>query len=193
MVSSVQEDWLFLHHYNNRLTYNFYVYLPLEFWEKDTETFPLVLFLHGDGGDRSYVPDPYPEMLSGGPLKPLYDTSKKCIVDNRAGLNALVAKAIVIYPKVAQIDDTYGNLLGYWNPTVINRLFDDVVEMYRVDRKRIYVTGLSFGGGGTWYYANDNDRVEYTPRRHCPDLQRPQHVFKIYRRSSNTGLDFSML
>jgi predicted peptidase len=36
---------------------------------------------------------------------------------------------------------------------VLNTLLDEVIERYRVDVTRIYVTGLSMGGYGTWQFA----------------------------------------
>jgi len=32
-------------------------------------------------------------------------------------------------------------------------LLDDIVERYRIDEERVYVTGLSMGGFGTWALA----------------------------------------
>jgi predicted peptidase len=37
-----------------------------------------------------------------------------------------------------------------WNPRSLNTLLDDVVSKYKVDKDRVYVTGLSMGGFGTW-------------------------------------------
>jgi predicted peptidase len=40
-----------------------------------------------------------------------------------------------------------------WNPDALNALLDEVVAQYKVDKKRIYLTGLSMGGYGTWALA----------------------------------------
>jgi predicted peptidase len=36
---------------------------------------------------------------------------------------------------------------------VLNALLDSVTRHYRVDKKRVYLTGLSMGGYGTWALA----------------------------------------
>ena len=38
----------------------------------------------------------------------------------------------------------------YWSPAQLYLLLDEVEKQYKVDKKRIYVTGLSMGGFGTW-------------------------------------------
>jgi len=40
-----------------------------------------------------------------------------------------------------------------WDPKTLSALLDDVVAKHKVDRDRIYVTGLSMGGFGTWSLA----------------------------------------
>lgn len=39
------------------------------------------------------------------------------------------------------------------DPDVIN-ILDSVLENYRADKNRVYLTGASMGGFGTWYYAS---------------------------------------
>ena len=41
----------------------------------------------------------------------------------------------------------------WWEPTVLSALLDDIENRYRVDTDKIYVTGLSMGGFGTWELA----------------------------------------
>ena len=38
----------------------------------------------------------------------------------------------------------------HWEPETVLGLLDDVMERYPVDAKRVYLTGLSMGGYGTW-------------------------------------------
>lgn len=40
-----------------------------------------------------------------------------------------------------------------WDTRALTALLDDLVAKYRVDKDRIYVTGLSMGGFGTWALA----------------------------------------
>ena len=41
----------------------------------------------------------------------------------------------------------------WWEPVELAALLDEIVEKYKVDQDRIYVTGLSMGGFGTWSLA----------------------------------------
>ena len=47
----------------------------------------------------------------------------------------------------------------WWEPFELAALLDEIVEKYKVDQDRIYVTGLSMGGFGTWSLA------AYQPKR----------------------------
>ncbi len=42
---------------------------------------------------------------------------------------------------------------GGWNTDALNSLLTDVLTKYRVDADRVYLTGLSMGGYGTWAMA----------------------------------------
>lgn len=46
-------------------------------------------------------------------------------------------------------------LEGWWSSELqaLDALLADIVERYRVDKRRIYLTGLSMGGYGTWHWA----------------------------------------
>ena len=47
----------------------------------------------------------------------------------------------------------------WWEPIELTALIDHIVEIHKVDEDRIYVTGLSMGGFGSWRLA------AYTPKR----------------------------
>lgn len=148
---SLRDDWLFWMKEHKDLAFNFFLYVP-ENQESSGEDYPLIVFMHGDDGYRYYSSDPKWKDF-GGPLTPLLEEPLVLAEDNREMLNPLVRNAFVIEPQIARIDDSYGNPLGYWNPHIINDLIDYMIENYPIDASRIYITGLSFGGWGTWYYA----------------------------------------
>ena len=43
-----------------------------------------------------------------------------------------------------------------WPSFYVNALIDYAVKQLRIDPNRIFVTGLSLGGGGTWIYASES-------------------------------------
>jgi predicted peptidase len=103
---------------------NYLLYLPAEY-DKE-KAWPLVLFLHGAGE-------------SGSDLKRV----------KRHGPPKLI-EAGKDFPFIVVSPQSPGR---GWNPTALNALLDDVIASHKVDRDRIYVTGLSMGGFGTWALA----------------------------------------
>ncbi|KAI9014710.1 Alpha/Beta hydrolase protein [Gaertneriomyces semiglobifer] len=49
-----------------------------------------------------------------------------------------------------------GKGVAGWNPAVLEKLLDEIEEGHRVDASKIYVTGISMGGFGTWNLAVHN-------------------------------------
>ncbi len=45
---------------------------------------------------------------------------------------------------------------GSWPYRSLLELIDELTELYRIDENRIYLTGVSLGGGGAWYLAATN-------------------------------------
>jgi len=56
------------------------------------------------------------------------------------------------YPFVLVSPQTPTSRRG-WEVAALNALVDDVVATHKIDKNRIYVTGLSMGGYGTWALA----------------------------------------
>lgn len=108
---------------------DYLLYLPPGYAESDEE-WPLLLFLHGAGEsgldlERVKAHGPPKEIEKGRDLP-----------------------FIVVSPQCRRVED-------WWPVVPLKALLDAVEHDYRVDRERIYVTGLSMGGYGTWALACD--------------------------------------
>lgn len=117
---------------NGRYTkIKYLLYIP-DTYIKSKEEWPLILFLHGVGERGNNV--------------------RKV---KREGLPELIARKKKKLPFIILSPQCPRN--GWWSSTSqiedINVLLDHVVSKYRVDEKRIYATGLSMGGFGTWQLA----------------------------------------
>lgn len=103
-------------------------YLPLDYDKDPAEKWPLVLFLHGAGEcgtdlDKVKVHGP-PKLIAQGKQFPF----------------------IVVSPQCPSTKD-------WWSVDPLVALLDEVEKTYRVDLDRVYLTGLSMGGYGTWSLA----------------------------------------
>ena len=104
-------------------------YLPDEYNESG-ETWPLVLFLHG-AGERG---DDLDLVKLHGPAK-LASEGRK-------------------FPFILIAPQCPAN--SWWSDEVVllEGLVDEVIQAYNVDEDRVYLTGLSMGGYGTWALAH---------------------------------------
>jgi predicted peptidase len=103
---------------------NYLLYLPEKYEEQ--KAWPLVLFLHGAGESGNDIN----KVKVHGPPKQIAAGKK--------------------FPCIVVSPQSPGR---GWNPGTLNALLDDLVAKHRVDKDRIYVTGLSMGGFGTWALA----------------------------------------
>jgi len=115
----------------------FYEYLPQGY--NSSQTYPLLVFIHGTGelgqGNSSDLPkvlwNAVPHLINSGQF-PLSFT-----------VNGQTHKFIVISPQFKQ-----------WpTPADVDAVVAHAIQNYRVNTSRVYVTGLSMGGGTTWEYA----------------------------------------
>jgi predicted peptidase len=107
------------------------LYLPKHYDQQDS--WPLLLFLHG-AGERGNDLDLVkthgpPKLIAAGKEFPFIVVSPQCPRDKS------------------------------WEPMELVALLDEISSKYKVDSDRIYVTGLSMGGFGTWRLA------AYAPHR----------------------------
>ena len=114
-----------------RVQMDYLLYLPKDYDQQDA--WPLVLFLHGSGerGDDLELVKTHgpPKLIAEGRDFPFLIVSPQC-------------------PKDRQ-----------WEPIELIALLEHIGSRYKVDAERIYVTGLSMGGFGTWRLAG------YAPHR----------------------------
>jgi predicted peptidase len=100
------------------------LFLPKGYDVKDEKRWPMILFLHGAGERGS---DNWKVATHGPPN----------IAKRDSGF-----PFIVLAPQCPE-DET-------WSKEALLKLLDDVTAKYAVDTNRIYLTGLSMGGYGTW-------------------------------------------
>jgi predicted peptidase len=105
---------------------DYLLFLPQGYETSKEQLWPLMLFLHGSG---------------------------------ESGTNLTKVKAEGL-PKIVESMNDFPFILVSpqsagrgWNSDTLNALLDDVIRKYRVDEHRIYLTGLSMGGYGTWMLA----------------------------------------
>lgn len=103
------------------------LYLPADYHADDSRRWPLILFLHG-AGERG---DDLEKVKKHGPPK---------LIENGRQF-----PAIIVSPQCPRKQ--------WWNVTQLTGLLDHIAEHYRVDDRRVYLTGLSMGGYGSWALA----------------------------------------
>lgn len=108
------------------LEMGYLLYLPDDYGKKDKD-WPLVLFLHGSGERGTDI-----ELVKRhGPPK---------LIENGQKFDFLV-----VSPQCPRKQ--------WWDVDTLANLVDDIIKRYDVDEDRIYCTGLSMGGYGTWEMA----------------------------------------
>ena len=102
-------------------------YLPENYDSVSTQRWPVVLFLHGSGergSDLTKVKiNGLPYLIEAGKHFPFITIAPQCPSNE------------------------------WWNVMALCDLLDEVVAKYHVDSDRVYLTGLSMGGYGTWSLA----------------------------------------
>ncbi len=122
------------------VSYRYLRSLPAGYPSAPERGWPLLLFLHGAGERgadlRRLVKHGPPKLLAGGP---------NLTAAEAAAAAVLAEQFIVISPQCPT-----GQV---WDDDAVLALLDAVGAGLRVDRARIYITGLSMGGYGTWSVA----------------------------------------
>jgi predicted peptidase len=108
--------------------YDYLTYLPKDYEVNVSTKWPTIIFLHGGSSRGSDVKkvkaNGIPDRIERGKELPFIVIAPQCPIDKRW-----------------ETDDWFDVLFG------------EITTRYRVDTNRIYLTGLSLGGSGTWYLA----------------------------------------
>ena len=106
----------------------YYLYYPEDYLEEPEKKFPILLFLHG-GGESG---DSLINVKRNGPPKLIVQGKK--------------FPFLILAPQNPDAKK-------WWNTRAVKQLLDSIVEGNRIDKNRIYLTGLSRGGGAAWEMA----------------------------------------
>lgn len=116
----------------------YYAGLPPDY-DSTTEKYPLLLSVHGSGELGAGTEEFLPSVLSNGVAKRVGNKS----LPTKFVSEGIEHSMIMIFPQFYRRPD----------PIDMKLIFDHLLEKYRIDTNRIYLTGLSMGGGVTWEYA----------------------------------------
>ena len=122
-----QRAYTFEARVEKRLHLNYLLHLPKEYGKSPQKRWPLILFLHGAGerGDDLELVKVHgiPKILEEGQDLPFIVISPQCPVES------------------------------WWSTYFeeLEALLNEVIASYAVDTERLYLTGLSMGGFGTWH------------------------------------------
>lgn len=110
-----------------KTTLKYLLWLPSDYKKTMAKNFPLLVFLHGSGerGDSLELvkTNGPPSLIENRPDFPFITVSPQCTAGSR------------------------------WNTEDLQVLLEQLLVKYNIDRDRIYLTGLSMGGFGTWSWA----------------------------------------
>ena len=122
----------------------FYEYKPPMYTSDPNAKFPLIIFLHGIGerGDGSST---LSSVLNVGIPRNIHYG----LTNMQFNYNGTQQGFLVLSP---QLSYNYGN----WQAFYIEEMIKYAKQNLRVDPARIYLTGLSLGGGGVWNYATSS-------------------------------------
>jgi predicted peptidase len=120
-------------------TVHFWLFLPTNYEAQATASgAPLLLFLHG-AGERGNEPGDIAKVKIHGPPR---------LLDNPE-----VAKNFPCVTVSPQCKNGFA-----WSPAQLMLLLDHIEKSYKIDKSRVYVSGLSMGGFGTWMCLQESPK-----------------------------------
>lgn len=101
---------------------------------------PLIIFLHGIGERGNTITDVWRVQNNG----PLLLTKTDDIVENKGG----PANYFILAPQLP-------TAIGAWQVSYVQQMLEFAKKNLDIDHNRIYLMGLSLGGGGVWSCLQD--------------------------------------
>ncbi len=108
-------------------------YVPENYSENVGGEWPLILFLHGLGEKGDGSAEELEKVKRWGPPQLAED-------------GEMPPGFIIIAPQLPKDESA-------WKPSIVDEMLNFALDKYRIDKSRIYLTGLSLGGNGTYRYA----------------------------------------
>jgi len=151
--------------------YNCQIYIP-EDYAKAKGPWPLVIFLHGSGESGSDIEkvkvNGPPKLIAAGKTYPAIIVSPQhpggrgggaprpaAAPTSTAAASAAPAPGAPAAPSGRGAGAPTGRGGGGWQPKAVGGLVEELQKNYDIDPNRIYLTGLSMGGMGSWALAID--------------------------------------
>ncbi|VXC28164.1 conserved exported hypothetical protein [Flavobacterium sp. 9AF] len=129
--SAGQQTAVYLNN-SNGIPFGYYEYLPQNFNPTSNNTYPVLIFYHGIGEKGNGTTDLYKVLTNGTPKQ------------IQQGMHF---PAIVISPQKGS---------GWFSGADFLTLYNYLLLNYPIDSNRVYITGLSAGGGGVWQALNNH-------------------------------------
>ncbi|MFC2085557.1 prolyl oligopeptidase family serine peptidase, partial [Bacteroidota bacterium] len=108
--------------------YKYLLYSPKDYKNDTTKLWPLIIYLHGGSGRGNDLTKLYaagiPDQIYRGRDFQFIIASPQCPIH-----------------------------LRWSTDNWFNNFYDEIIKKYRIDTNRVYLTGVSLGGAGTWYLA----------------------------------------
>jgi predicted peptidase len=124
-----QNEFMFEKLLKKKVFLNYLLYLPKNYFAKPDFQWPMILFLHGMGerGDNLELVKKHgvPKIVEKWEDFPFIVISPQCPIYSTW---------------IMELD-------------ALHALVTETIEIYNVDKNRLYLTGLSMGGYGTWHLA----------------------------------------
>ncbi len=146
LAAAAQTLESFEHTLTRTVGYKFLLHLPTGYDAKADRVWPLMVFLHGAGERGS---DPWlvakhgpPKLLQGDAAVAPAGESAEAKARREEATSLLARNFIVVSPQCPA-----GTR---WDDDAVLALADHIAARHKVDPRRVYLTGLSMGGFGTW-------------------------------------------